>query len=218
MREQSWAGKHSEMAGEKVKRRYPLYAGEGLLGWFWVWEPPPLLEMRHAYGVFEPGPEFEPHRPLFEDVMAMVRALDAWEGEDTEARESLEERCSSRTREIAELDLTIGDDRYPVENVALFDEWLMYLYPPREGFGSLAIDPARVKPEIWNLSPLPSHLAGWSGEVEIEGHFVSAAVRCPCGSERLEFHGTGIAEEPDDVVIPKSVELGGEWFFLVKAV
>jgi hypothetical protein len=206
------------MADTNERRKYPVFAGDALLGWIWVWEPPALIDQKYPRGIFEPGPGFEPHRALFEDVMEMVRALDAWDSDDKEAEKTLTYRCWDRTREIGDLDLTVGEEHYPVAEVGLDPGWHLQLFPPGGGFRSLAIDPAKVKPEIWNLSPVPSHLAGWVGPAEVEDDWVTAAVRCPCGNERMEFHYTGIVETPRGEVVPKTVEAGGVWFFLVKCV
>jgi hypothetical protein len=92
------------------------------------------------------------------------------------------------------------------------------LFPPSDGFRSCYIDPAKVKPEIWNLSPIPSHLAGWVGPAEVDGEWISANIRCPCGNDRMELHTTGFVETPGGELVPKTVEADGVFFFLVKCV
>jgi hypothetical protein len=206
------------MADSNERRKHPVFAGEALLGWIWVWEPPALIDQEYAHGIFEPGPDFEPHRERWEEVMEMVRLLDAWDSDDKAAEDALFLQMCERQDEILDLGITVGEDRYPVEMLAILPGWSLQLFPPSDGFGSLAIDPAKVTREIWNRSPVPSHLAGWVGPAEVKDDRVTATVRCPCDCERMEFHFTGIFETPGGAVVPKTVEVGGVWFFLVKAV
>src|SRR5262249_18002190 len=46
------------------------------------------------------------------------------------------------------------------------------------------------------MAPVPSHLVGWMTPkgVSEEGTTVEGDVRCPCGSERLEFHSAGTCQ------------------------
>jgi hypothetical protein len=68
--------------------------------------------------------------------------------------------------------------------------------------------------------PIPSHLAGWVAPESFEDEVVTASVRCPCGSDRLEFHHPGETHlrYGDGIPVPSSVKIGEEWFFIVKAV
>jgi hypothetical protein len=68
--------------------------------------------------------------------------------------------------------------------------------------------------------PVPSHLAGWVVPKTFRGHRLTADVRCPCGSERLEFHYPGQTHllSDDGMPIPCTAEIGGEFFFVIKAV
>jgi hypothetical protein len=80
--------------------------------------------------------------------------------------------------------------------------------------------------------PVPSHLKGWLipyARIEIE---ILGTVRCPCGADGVELHYTteddcredGLepalppADEEAFRFSPKRVQLGGESFFIVKAV
>ena len=68
------------------------------------------------------------------------------------------------------------------------------------------------------VMPVPSHLAGWVEPLSFEDDFLTAAVRCPCGGDRFEFHYPGETQSHDGEPCPCTVKIGATWFFLVKAV
>jgi hypothetical protein len=75
--------------------------------------------------------------------------------------------------------------------------------------------------------PLPTHLAGWLARATLteQDTYFEAAVRCPCGSERVEVHYPGQTHQPSgrDSPIPCTVQLAGltgydAYWFGLKAV
>jgi hypothetical protein len=72
---------------------------------------------------FDPGPDFEPYRSLFERAMELARrvteSIDAGDGLDYQA-DSLWVEAIGR---IAGLGMTVGDPPTPVSEFALFDDW-----------------------------------------------------------------------------------------------
>jgi hypothetical protein len=62
-------------------------------------------------------------------------------------------------------------------------------------------------------APVPSHLADWLAGIEVheEGTYVEGGLRCPCGSERFEFHypGTTHLDSITGMPIPCSAKLPG---------
>jgi hypothetical protein len=199
-------------------QRCPVYAGKTLLGWILL-----RYEMKgekRIGGRFEPGPGYEPHRALFEEAVEVATALKAFEGttETTAEEEALCERCWGAGERITALNLRVGESREPIRSAHMYDGWVLELYSLADTFGE--------RPRRWpipddgtlDLSPVPSHLEGWTTLTSVEDDWVKLAVRCPCGSERMEFHYPGQTHLVRDEPIPCTVEIGGEWFFLIKAV
>jgi hypothetical protein len=79
-----------------------------------------------------------------------------------------------------------------------------------------------------DATPIPKHLAGWVVQPESheEGTYVEGTLRCPCGSEQLEFPYPGATHVPEGrpgSQVPCSVELrdgrsSKRWWFGLKAV
>jgi hypothetical protein len=65
--------------------------------------------------------------------------------------------------------------------------------------------------------PVPSHLVGWVEPKEFRDKVLIAAIRCPCGSERLEFRYPGVTHLVEGRPFPCSAEIGKVWFFLIQA-
>jgi hypothetical protein len=68
--------------------------------------------------------------------------------------------------------------------------------------------------------PVPSHLTGWVVPKSWRDEVLTAAVRCPCGSEQLEFHhpGATLVFVPGEEPCPAGEKVGDASFFLIKAV
>jgi hypothetical protein len=205
------------MGVENSVQRHPVFAMDSLLGWVVLDES--LTGANFVSGGFQPGPGFAEHRELFEEAIQAWQAFRAQADDVEKVEESpLWQRWNEAGERIARLGITVGESRHPVKDVALYDDWRLELYPPGGRFGPPEPDPEAAYERAKELSPVPSHLTDWVGPATLHKDRLTAGVRCPCGGTRFEFHFTGESASPGGEIVPSPVEVGGVWFFLIKAV
>src|SRR5262245_57294079 len=66
--------------------------------------------------------------------------------------------------------------------------------------------------------PIPSYLLEWVVATSYQDDVIEATVRCPCGSEQLEFHYPGVTQLYEGQPFPCSVKIEEIYFYIIKAV
>jgi hypothetical protein len=162
-------------------------------------------------GAWTPAAGFGACQPLLEEKDRLEEAYqDLLEDEAYDQLVAAIQPIIQRMRFLPELpgelyDLGIDNDK----------AWLYVTLP-----GAKPRQRPRHAPRKWqpgDAIPVPAHLAGWVTATTYQEHVLTAAVRCPCGSERLEFRYPGVTHLVDGEPFPCSAEISKVFFFVIQA-
>lgn len=162
-------------------------------------------------GAWAPASEFAACQPFLEEHYRREEVYLASDGGDDDYDQFVAsiQALTQRMRVLPELP---GE----LENFGIKNDkaWLTIRLPSAEPLKR----PGRA-PKYWKLDdpiPVPSHLVGWVAQEDFREKVLRAAVRCPCGNERLEFRYPGVTQLVDGRPFPCSAEIGKVWFFLIQ--
>jgi hypothetical protein len=162
-------------------------------------------------GAWTPAAGFATCQPLLEEKDRLEEAYyDSLDDEGYDRLVAAIQPIAERMRFLPELPGELHD--FGIDNDKA---WLFVTMP-----GAKPRERIRAAPKKWkpgDAIPIPSHLAGWVTREDFREKMLHAAVRCPCGNERLEFRYPGITQLVDGRPFPCIAEIGKVWFFLIQA-
>lgn len=175
-------------------------------------DPRPEFHSLRVMGAWTPAAGLVACQLFLEERDRLEKAWeDSEEAEPDEHLVAANDAINERLRLVPELPGTLT--HFGVEDGK---GWALMRLP-----GAKPCGPNRhARPRRWQPGdpiPIPSHLAGWVTSETYQDHVLIATVRCPCGSERLEFRYPGVTHLIDGQRFPCSAEIGGAFFTIIQA-